>query len=267
VHGAFVASLLTLGLAVGGFALLLALLHLQERLGSRYLAHQLGWRAVLLTGWLGVPLHELSHLVAALVFRHRIIAWSLLDPDPVSGTLGYVRHAYSQRSIWQLLGTFFIGVAPLAMGGLALGALVCWMVPPHRLSELLTPALATSARSPTELLDLLRASGVALAGAIWQERSALLPLQIYLGVCIANHIAPSAPDLKGALPGAGLLLLLLLLAALLLAQGGRSLAGVLAPLAVLALLYLAVVAFQVTYLGAVALVLRVARRRVGHATR
>jgi hypothetical protein len=32
-----------------------------------------------------------------------------------------------------------------------------------------------------------------------------LPLQIYLGICVANHMAPSRADLKGALPGLALL--------------------------------------------------------------
>ena len=76
-----------LPVALGLLALLTLLLHLVERRVSRRLSHRFGWRSVLVTGWLGVPLHELSHLAMCWVFRHRIVAYRLFDPDPRTGTL------------------------------------------------------------------------------------------------------------------------------------------------------------------------------------
>ena len=84
------ANALSLLLVVAGAALLLVALHALERRASRYVAHRLGWRGVLVTAWLGVPCHELGHLAMARLFGHRIVAWRLFDPDPTSGTLGYV---------------------------------------------------------------------------------------------------------------------------------------------------------------------------------
>jgi hypothetical protein len=253
-------NLTAAGLLLGALALLVGLLHLQERIVGRYLAHHLGWRSVLLTGWLGVPIHELSHLLAAIVFRHRVIAWSLLDPDPVSGTLGYVRHAYSRRSVWQLLGTLVIGLAPLCAGLLLVVALLGWMVPGAG-HDLLRRALALGGSAGAgELLDGLRALAVQLGGAVWGERSLLLPLQLYLAICVANHLAPSPSDLSGALPGAALALLTGGGGVLLASHLGLSLRPALGALVPLTLLYVAVGVFQTLWVTAVAIVVRLTRR-------
>lgn len=236
------------GIWVGG-AILVALLHLQERVTSRHIAHHLGWRGVLLTGWLGVPVHELSHLIAALLFGHRIIAWKLFDPDPVTGTLGYVRHAYSRRSPWQVLGGFFIGVAPLLAGATVLGGILCWMAP--------AAAWVQAGSSGQGILGVFRASGA----VIWRHRSPLLPLQVYLSVCIASHMAPSRADIAGGLWG-GLL-------ALILTASGAAVAGWLGHpltqgglvLAVLLHLLLVAAVCQGTYAAAAGLAARIGRRR------
>ncbi len=244
------------GVAIAGLLGLLAALHLLERATGRYLAHQLGWRAVLATGWLGVPLHELAHLAAAILFRHRIVAFSLFDPDPVTGTLGYVRHAYSRRSAWQLLGTFFIGVAPLVAGALAIAALCAWMLPEADRAELALRVSALAGRASLGAPELSAAlAGLAreLALRVWEARSWLLPLQLYLLLCVGSHLAPSRADLLGALPGA-LLALALVAAALLLATArGLSLAALPSLLAPLALLLLLTAVAQLAYVAVVAL--------------
>ena len=57
---------LTLCGVVLGFvvAAVLALFTL-ERVVGRFVAHRWGWGGVLVTGWIGVPLHEVSHLISA----------------------------------------------------------------------------------------------------------------------------------------------------------------------------------------------------------
>jgi len=266
----FAANLAHVGLAWAVLALLLAALHLQERAASRYLAHRLGWRAVLVTGWLGVPLHELSHLVAARLFGHRIIAWKLFDPDPVSGTLGYVRHAYARRSSWQLAGQAVVAVAPVVGGALALAALLLWMVPAARLAELWNGHVATlAAVEPPAIADhwlqlgaALLAAGRELLAAIWQHRTPWLPLQIYAGVAVACHLAPSRGDFASAVVPA-----LLLVGGSGLAALGGALAGVsLAPLVAMATLPLLallplVALFQGGYVAVVALIAWGQRRK------
>lgn len=221
---------------------LLALLHLQERAVSRYVAHRLGWRAVLLTGWLGVPLHELSHLVTAKLFGHRVVAFKLFDPDPVSGTLGYVRHAYARRSAWQIAGTFFVAVAPVAAGALALGALLAWMIPPGDRSGF-GWAVTRTAATPEAFLLELGAAACTAGEAIWRHRTLWLPLQVYLCVAVACHMAPSRSDFAGAWPGLLVLALLLAGGAALAALRGVSLGGGEQLVALLIIVHLATGAF------------------------
>ncbi|MEO1172358.1 MAG: hypothetical protein AAFX94_09935 [Myxococcota bacterium] len=229
-------------------------LYTLERRVSRGVSHALGWNAVLFTGWLGVPLHELSHLMAARLFGHRVVAYRLFDPDPVTGTLGYVRHAYSRRNLWQLAGSFFIGISPLLAGFTALSLLLLWMVPLRVLVDAITYA---SESSGEDLIQL----GTALVTAVWHHKTHWLPLQLYLALCIASHTCPSPSDLKnGALGG---VLMALLLAGLIAAasQHGVSLASINVILVPLIVLVLSAAALQLAYLGAVRLLLALGKRQ------
>lgn len=79
-------------------------------------------------GVVGVPLHELSHAAACLLFRMRITKIALFSPDPQSGRLGYVAFAYNPRSIYHAVGLLVQGVSPLLMAG----SLLLWLFPaPH----------------------------------------------------------------------------------------------------------------------------------------
>ena len=45
---------------------------LQRWTSSNYY-RSVGWKGILWTAWLGTPIHELSHVFFAWLFRHRII--------------------------------------------------------------------------------------------------------------------------------------------------------------------------------------------------
>jgi hypothetical protein len=254
-------NLSVLGVVVVTLLLTAALLHVTERGVGRFVSHRLGWRAVLVTGWIGVPVHELSHLVTAVVFRHRIVGWSLFDPDPTTGTLGYVRHAHTRPSLYQLAGNFFIGVAPLGGGAVVLALLLLWMTPPATLQALLTqggllaPATQTAApaalASGAGLADLGRRLldlGGALAGEVWRGRTWWLPLQLYLCAAVAAHLAPSARDLAGGLRGALSLVVLLGAVAVIAAAAGAGLSAALLAVPVMALLVALTVALQALHM-------------------
>jgi len=206
--------------ALLALATALWLLQSLERLVSRLVAHRWGWRAVLLTGWLGVPVHELSHLALARLFGHRIIAWRLFDPDPSSGTLGYVRHACSRHTLWQRAAQPLIALAPLIGGGLALAALLWWMLPAKQLPALVEQMgdLGATGSVPDLLRGTLTFSGEVVS-AVWEGRTPLLPLQLYLAICISCHLAPSRADLASSLPSLTLLLVILIGAGAIAAAG------------------------------------------------
>ncbi|SUW07764.1 hypothetical protein NEI00_02640 [Brachyspira pilosicoli] len=81
----------------------------------RLFAKTLGSKAELyITGWIGTPIHEISHALFCIIFRHRIDDIKLFNTQ--SDTIGYVLHSYDSRSWYQQLGNFFIGIAPIIVG-------------------------------------------------------------------------------------------------------------------------------------------------------
>ena len=57
---------------------------------SEYLQRSFGWTGYCILGSIGVPFHELSHLITAVIFRHKINEISLFRPSQgkTDGTLG-----------------------------------------------------------------------------------------------------------------------------------------------------------------------------------
>ena len=160
--------------------LLIALLmqYLSQELRRR-LAAALGVGAFVRLTAPGVVLHELCHAAACLIFGHRIVELRLFSPE-ADGTLGYVRHTYDPRSIYQRIGNFFIGVAPVCGGVLALYLLYKFLVQTGCNGYPLPFALF----SP----DFWRR---------WQSW-----LWLYTSISIASHLTLSRSDLCGALTGA-----------------------------------------------------------------
>ncbi len=270
VQGLWWHNVVDLGASFVLVGLAIAVLYTVERLAARFIAKRLGWNGVLLTGWLGVPLHELSHWIVARMFGHRIVGWKLFEPDPATGTLGYVRHAYERRNLWQLSGNFFVGIAPLGAGGLALAWLLMSMLhPAPEFWRLHSAGLGTGldlsghgwADWAIALASNLWHATQRLAVGLWHERTVWLPLQAYVGVAIASHAAPSPRDLRESLPGLPVVLGVGVLLTGLLALFGYPCqsVGVLAPL--LVLLVAVVVLFQGLYVGTVALCGMLRKRR------
>lgn len=207
-------------LVLGPIAAAAVLLSGIERLLAARLHSRLGWRGVLVTGWLGVPVHELSHAAACLIFGHRVERLSLFAPDPRTGRLGSVQHAWDRRSLYQQAGRFVIGIAPLLGGALLLVALTALLgpaglaTPPVRAGDGWLGALQAA-------VDHARALATALSGEQGLRRG-LTWLYLYLALCVGAHMAPSPADLRGCAPGLALLLGLALLGNLVAAALGAD---------------------------------------------
>jgi hypothetical protein len=202
-----------LGLLLGPPALASVVLHWTERRITVGLMRLAGRGAVLVTGWLGVPIHELSHAVMCVVFRHRIDKLVLFHPDPRSGTLGFVNHSWDRRNPWNVVGAFFVGIAPLLGGAAAILALLQLLLP----GALSVPQVALptgpgdSAGWAAMGHGLREALGHALHVMFSPQNLAgwRLWLFLYLALCIGSHVSPSRQDLHGSLFG-GLAFLALL---------------------------------------------------------
>lgn len=179
-----------------GFALII---HWIERVTQKRLAERFGWKSVLWTGWLGTPIHELSHAAMCWVFKHEIDDIALFEPDRDSGRLGYVRHSFQTGNWFQELGNLFIGIAPLLGGSIALGGLV-WLFFPDSAHA----AIEASGSSEGSLLDQTIAMFVAMCRGVFAvENFGTLRFWafIYLVTCVGSHMAPSPSDYQGASRG------------------------------------------------------------------
>ena len=86
-------------------------------------------KGFLATALIGVPIHELSHAIVAIVFRHRILHICFFDFTPEHGRIGYVSHQWNRLSLYQSMGLFFIGIAPLIGAGLVIWGATAVLLP------------------------------------------------------------------------------------------------------------------------------------------
>jgi hypothetical protein len=177
------------------------------------LARWFGWNAVLFTGWLGTPIHELSHALMCVIFRHRIVEMALFRPDKESRQLGFVDHSYvpksiySPKNIYQVLGNFFIGTAPLVGGTLVMYGLL-WLFYPSAAGNAVPDSSVGDAIAKGEVVSAAgqvtdHALGV-LRQVVSIEHLATIKLWlfIYLVLCVGSHMAPSRSDYRGSKWGA-----------------------------------------------------------------
>lgn len=195
-------------------------IHWFERITQRRLAERFGWNAVLWTGWLGTPIHELSHVLACYLFRHRVDEVVFFEPDRESGRLGYVRHSYRHDNWFQRLGNVFIGIAPLVGGSIVL-TLLLWLFYPQAIEA----GYQASVR-PETLEDIFQQVGTmtaAIGGELFQANHWVtfrFWLFLYLVLCVGSHMAPSGSDYQGATRGAVIAVISLFGVTLLLAAAG-----------------------------------------------
>lgn len=166
-----------------------------------------GWKGILWTAWLGTPFHELGHYLFAKLFHHKINEVALFKPNEETGGLGHVDHSYKKSSIYQTIGNFFIGAAPMIFGSAVLIALLYFLLPNGK--DIL--AMLIDARgSVTSLLQSIPQVFVrifAISNIVtWQ-----FWLFLYISFAISSHIAPSKQDRKGMWSGFYWIVLMLFL--------------------------------------------------------
>ena len=104
------------------------ILYLLSSITRRIFAKTLGAKTELyITGWIGTPIHELSHALFCIIFNHQINDIKLFTTK--SDTIGYVLHSYDSRSWYQQIGNFFIGVGPIIIGALIVYFLFLLLAP------------------------------------------------------------------------------------------------------------------------------------------
>ena len=174
-----------------------------------------GWYLGLF-GWLGTIVHELGHAIFCLIFRHKITAMKLFDPDPKTGTLGYVEHSYNSTSVYQLVGNFFIGIGPILLGTtvIYLFSYLLLGLNPFKLADNFNIASSHiySWDALTQIFQILWTSSISLLDEVffWHNLTTWqLYAFIYLAFAIGSSITLSPPDIKGTLKGFIVILILI----------------------------------------------------------
>jgi len=174
-----------------------------------------GWYLGLF-GWLGTIIHELGHAIFCLIFRHKITKMKLFDPDPETGTLGYVQHTYEPSSLYQMAGNFFIGIGPILLGSALIYLLLYFLLGLNPFSFVINTGLSGSNiyswSTMAQLLQNLGTSLTTLVSGIFSLNnlsSWQLYVFIYLTFTIGSSINLSPSDFKGAFKGLGIILLVI----------------------------------------------------------
>lgn len=173
---------------------------------------------VRLTGYVGTPIHELSHALMCVLFGHTVKKIRMFGDAKRSKTLGYVEHTYYRRNLYHQIGNFFIGVSPVLAGGAVILLLV----------RILTPDLYFGMRAETVEIGAVFASRfdgdalLSLLSGIGSVLGVLFSLEsltdwrwwicMVLSFSIAIHMEVSRSDIRSGVRGLGVIAALLLVA-------------------------------------------------------
>ena len=162
------------------------------------------------TGWIGTPIHELSHALFHVIFGHKIEKIDLYSPNDGDDALGYVAYRYNEKSLYQKIGLFFSGIGPLLGGGAVIILLMMLLTPDVYNGVFNNLVTTVSTGNYIEgyfemfLANILTIFNPENMGSVWYW------IFIILSLMIASHMELSLPDIASAGKGLGVLLLLLL---------------------------------------------------------
>ena len=208
----------------------LVTLMLLQKLAFKQVVDVFGFRFVVLTGVLGTSLHEVSHAIMCLIFRHKITDMKLFKPDS-DGTLGYVNFSYNPISLYQRMGLFFVGMAPFFMAVVYfyVATLLILDVNLFASSEWVEDFSSVKYQLLNFVIEVFQSG---LRGVVWA----------FSMLAVVLHMMPSKQDLKGAKTGSTVLIAIYLLCATfvyVLTGGVERLHDQIFSLALMSMLYLA----------------------------
>lgn len=189
-----------------------------EKKNSGSIYRTFGRKGILVTGIVGTVIHEFSHMIFCVIFRHEITEFSLFRPfkSRYDGIMGYVNHRCDLNNPYQRVGNFFIAIAPIIIGTLFL-MLCMWFLLPNEFSAIYG-IFKNNMLNMNNINNLLDSFNI-YVNIVLAIISNLNPfknhnffqyiLYIYIMYSVTTHMDLSREDLKNST--SGLLLFLLLL--------------------------------------------------------
>lgn len=174
-----------------------------------------GSKALMITGLIGVPIHELSHAFFAVLFGHKVDKIKLLQKPDKNGVMGYVQHSYNQGSIYQQVGNFFIGIAPIFGGIFSIIALMRFTIPQayNKFVYILSESLNITALNKGTMEGIINSYRelVKIIFSLKNFENPYFYLFLFISICISSHISLSYADIKGASRGLGVIFLIVVI--------------------------------------------------------
>ncbi|MEH7095679.1 hypothetical protein [Neobacillus vireti] len=211
----FLISFLEMFYLVGMIIIIGLILGVLERLSNTYLVRTFGAKGVMVTAWIGTPIHEIGHLIQCFIWGHRVSRIKLLQLNHPSGILGYVEHHYNPNSMYQQVGNFFIGLGPIFSG---IGSIILGMY-------LLIPESFLAFKTEVEqrikfqqlditLLKTIVESVSVISKNLFTLENLINPffwIFLVMAFSISSHIALSTADIRGAVKGLSMIYFILFL--------------------------------------------------------
>jgi hypothetical protein len=191
------------------------LLGLIEKYSNTFLVRAFGTRGILLTAWLGTPIHEIGHMLMCFLWGHKVTRVKLLQLNSSDGILGYVEHHYNPNSIYQQVGNFFIGLGPIfsGIGSLILGMYL--LVPQsYAAFKIQIHQHVSLEQLDINVLKTIGGAVIAISKSLFTFHNLISPtfwIFLVLAISISSHIALSKADIRGSVKGLVMIFFLLVL--------------------------------------------------------
>lgn len=217
-------ALMLLMSTIGVLVLFGLLLNQLEIWNQTNMYRAFGWNGIVLTGWIGTPIHEFSHWIMCKLFGVSVYKVALFRPfaGRIDGVLGYVQYGRNPHNLWQTFGTFFIGIAPMVIGTIII-LLAFRLLLPEPFQELKTKmgdSLKDENIKIGTIFSLLGQTIWCLVKQLFSSRGwGILRYFIFILFMfgISSHLTMSPADLQGAIPGFLLLVVLYIIMAFIVA--------------------------------------------------
>lgn len=177
-----------------------------EAITHTYLMSVFGWGAIVFTGLIGTPIHEIGHWLGCKLFGFKVMEVSLFRPlaSRNDGILGYVSYSYDRSSLWHQLGCFITGIAPLLFGGVVIILVLRFLMPEvyQRISNRVESASKNSGIKKGFSVFWAAFSGFWI-GLFSLRKWGILRgiICLYIVLSVSMHMSLSRQDLVGASTG------------------------------------------------------------------
>lgn len=191
-----------------------------EKKSNELIYNTFGRYGIIFTGIIGTTIHEFSHYIMCKLFFHKVteVKWFSIKLDG-SGELGHVKHTFNPKNIYQRIGNFFIGVAPIFVGTLMIIIFLKLLVPSTYLEIIKNININEISENVSGLnfivflKELVYELFIILKYLFCMENLLSFKFWIFIiiSLSISTHMSLSSADIKNSLDGIGFIFLLSIL--------------------------------------------------------